>query len=252
LRLLVFQHIDCEHPGIFRSFLEEDRIGWDAVRFHEGAGIPNLRDYDALWVMGGPMDVWDVEEHSWLIAEKQAIRYWVRELGRPLLGVCLGHQLLADALGGTCGPQRPAEIGILDIELTAAGRSDPIFAGMAARQRCLQWHSVRVAQPPDGAVVLALSEICSVQAMRVGEAAWSMQYHVELEPDTIGAWGMVPAYEQALTAAQGAGALKRMADKAAPLMSDFNRNARRLYGNFMRLARKREGVSVSSQRQMTS
>jgi GMP synthase-like glutamine amidotransferase len=93
--------------------------------------------------------------------------------------------------------------------------------------------------------VLASSTVCGIQAMRIGDAAWSMQYHVELEPDTIGAWGQVPAYDQALTAAQGAGALKRMAEKATPLMSDFNRNARRLYGNFMRLARKREGASSS-------
>jgi GMP synthase-like glutamine amidotransferase len=245
LRLLVFQHIACEHPGIFRKFLEEDRIRWDAVRLYEGEAIPKLTDYDALWVMGGPMDVWDVDDHPWLVPEKQAIRRWVREIGRPFLGVCLGHQLLADALGGTCGPQRPAEIGILDVELTELGCSDPIFAGLPARQKCLQWHSVRVAQPPDDAAVLASSNICGIQAMRIGDAAWSMQYHVELEPDTIRAWGQVPEYDQALRAAQGAGALKRMAEKAAPLMTDFNRNARRLYGNFMRLARKREGVSLS-------
>ena len=76
-----------------------------------------------LWVMGGPMDVWDVVEHPWLVPEKAAIRKWVRDLERPYLGLCLGHQLLADALGGTCGPQRPPEIGVLDVE-TDRGRPD--------------------------------------------------------------------------------------------------------------------------------
>jgi GMP synthase-like glutamine amidotransferase len=236
MKLLVFQHLACEHPGIFRKFLAEDRIAWQAVKLDEGDEIPALDGFDALWVMGGPMDVWDIDEHPWLIPEKAAIRHWVRDIRRPFLGVCLGHQLLADALGGTCGPQQPAEVGICDIELTEAGRNDPLFAGMSARQQCLQWHSVRVAQPPEDAVVLASSAICGVQAMRVGQRAWSMQYHVELEPETISDWGEVPAYAQALVAANGPGALARMNEAASPLMEQFNRDAQRLYSNFMRLA----------------
>ncbi len=101
MKLLVFQHIACEHPGILRSFLREDGVAWDAVD-NAGEAIPALEAYDALWVMGGPMDVWDVEDCPWMIEEKRAIRRWVRDLDRPFLGLCLGHQLLADALGGTC------------------------------------------------------------------------------------------------------------------------------------------------------
>ena len=97
MRVLVFQHIDCEHPGSLRQFLAEDKIEWEAVNLHHGEPIPNLNDYDALWVMGGPMDVWDIEECPWLVAEKAAIREWVSVLGKPYLGLCLGHQLLADA-----------------------------------------------------------------------------------------------------------------------------------------------------------
>ena len=237
MRLLVFQHLDCEHPGVFRQFLREEGLGWTAVELDTGEPIPRLEDYDALWVMGGPMDVWDIEDNPWLIAEKKAIRRWVREVKRPLLGVCLGHQLIADALGGTSGPQRPAEIGILDIELTEAGRSDPIFAGMAASQKCLQWHSVRVAQPPEEAVVLAKSGLCSCQAMRIGKNVYSMQYHVELEPDTIANWGRVPAYAEALAKARGPNGLAEMDKQAAALMPNFVADAKRLYRNFMSIAR---------------
>jgi GMP synthase-like glutamine amidotransferase len=233
MKLLVLQHLACEHPATFRSFLEEDGIGWDAIELDEGDAIPPLESYDMLWVMGGPMNVWDVEEHPWLIPEKRAIRRSVRELKRPFLGVCFGHQLLADALGGTCGPQRPPEVGILDVGLTEAGQSDPVFAGLPHEMKALQWHGVKVAQAPDDAVVLARSDVCAIQAMRIGRHAYSMQYHVEIEPNTIPDWGKVPAYEAALAKVRGPGALQSLAKEAEPLMPGFIANARKLYRNFM-------------------
>ena len=233
MKLLVFQHIACEHPGIFRLFLRDDGITWHAVELDRGEKIPPLEDYDALWVMGGPMDVWDIEECPWMIEEKRAIRRWVRELNRPFLGVCLGHQLLADSLGGTCGPQQPPEIGIHDVEMTAASLHDPLFAGLPKRFKTLQWHSVRVAQPPDGAIVMATSPACSCQAMRVGNRAWGVQYHVEIEDMTIPEWGAVPEYAQALDGTHGGGALNRMEEEARPHMATFSKNAKQIYRNFM-------------------
>ncbi len=220
-----------------RNFLKQDGIGWQAVELDAGEPIPDLSRYDALWVMGGPMDVWDVDENPWMIAEKQAIRKWVNDLNRPFLGLCLGHQLLADALGGTCGPQNPPEIGVMEVELTEEGRSDPIFRNMPAIQKCLQWHSVRVAQPPENAVVLASSDLCRVQAMRVGKRAWSMQYHVEIEPHTVSDWGEIAAYRQALENSLGPTALKDIKAHSDASMDSFADNARQLYDNFMALCR---------------
>ncbi len=237
MHILVFQHIAIEHPGIFRDFLREDGVRWTAVELDAGEPIPELSGYDALWVMGGPMDTWQEAAHPWLIPEKAAIRRAVAELNLPFLGVCLGHQLLGEALGGKVGPMAEAEIGILDIELTEDGIADPLFAGAPGLSKCLQWHGAAVLEPPPGARVLARSPACAVQAMALGAHAWGLQYHVELTPATVPEWACVPEYAQALEASLGQNALDRFEAEAAQNMAAFNRDARRLYENFMAVAR---------------
>lgn len=237
MRILVFQHIAIEHPGIFREFLAADGVVWDAVELDAGEAIPPLDGYGALWVMGGPMDVWEEAEHPWLVAEKRAIREAVAVRRMPYFGLCLGHQLLGAALGGRVGKMAAPEVGILDVELTDAGRADPLFAGVSPRHQALQWHGAEVAPPPAGAVVLASSPLCPVQAMRIGHHAYGIQYHVELTADTVREWGKVPAYACSLDSVLGSGALAGLDAKAGTHMAAFNANARRLYDNWMTVAR---------------
>jgi GMP synthase-like glutamine amidotransferase len=234
-RILVLQHIACEHPGIFRDFLAADGIPWDAVELDQGEAIPALDAYDVMLVMGGPMDVWQEDEHPWLRAEKAAIRDWVETRRKPYLGLCLGHQLLADALGGEVAPAAAPEVGLLEVTLTERGRAHRLFAGLPTVGRCLQWHSAEVKRPPAGAVVLASSPLCRVNAFAVGERAFGIQYHLELTPDTVGEWGAVPAYAASLDATLGAGALARLDAEAGASMAEFNAAARRLYDNFMNI-----------------
>jgi len=237
MHFLVFQHIAIEHPGIFRDVMADAGVAWTTVELDAGETIPSFEGYDALLVMGGPMDVWQEDAHPWLAPEKAAIRDAVRVHGLPVLGFCLGHQLLAEALGGRVGKMAHAEVGVLDVELTEAGRRDPLFRDLPATAKCLQWHGAEVVEPPPGARVLAASPACPIQAMAVGAKAWGVQYHLEMTATTVADWGAVPAYARALEASLGGGALERLDRATAAQMPAFNRNARRLFGNFLEIVR---------------
>ena len=134
-RALVFQHMDHDHPGRFLDFFSEDGIVPEMVRLWEGQEIPNLAPYDFLFVLGGAQDTWQENEHSWMLAEKAAIREWVWDRAKPYFGVCLGHQLLCDALGGEVALAAEPEVGVFDVSLTDDGKDHGLFCRIGKQQQ---------------------------------------------------------------------------------------------------------------------
>lgn len=213
--------------------MQQDGISWDAVELDEGEAIPDISRYDAMISMGGPMDVWQEDLFPWLTAEKEAIHEAVRIRNMPFLGVCLGHQLLAEAAGGSVGKAQTPEVGMLDVDLTDSGRTHVLGKGLPQSFKTLQWHGAEVKSLPNDASVLMSSPVCAVQSFAIGDTSLGIQFHVETGPQTIDEWNAVPEYEQALTATFGADGADNLRNEARRYQADLSSTAEILYRNWM-------------------
>ena len=232
MNLLILQHVASEHPGIFLDFFREDGFRWTTVELDEGEPIPKLDPFDLMVVMGGPQDVWQEDQYPWFREEKAAIRKFVLDMERPYLGICLGHQLLADATGGRVGLAKSPEVGVLTVSSTEAGRRDRLLSALPDPMTVLQWHGAEVTAIPANAEVLAKSDVCCVQAFRVGQHAYGFQCHVEITADTVGQWAAIPAYASSLEDAMGKGGVARLQSEVAQRLPQFNKDARTLYESY--------------------
>jgi GMP synthase-like glutamine amidotransferase len=187
----VIQHVDHEGPGMIEGSLARRGLRHEVFRMDRGQSLPDAGSVDGLVVMGGPMGVHDTDQYPWLDIERELIAA-VATSGRAVLGVCLGAQQLAVALGAevTTGPTE--EIGPGQVELTEAGRRDPVFgpeySGLAHTSvPCVHWHRDTFSLP-DGAVHLAGTRLFPHQAFRWGDRAYALQFHVEVDHSLAEAW----------------------------------------------------------------
>jgi GMP synthase (glutamine-hydrolysing) len=234
MRVLVLQHISCEHPGVFSEVMRERNVDQVPVELDEGEALPDWREFDAVLAMGGPMGAGEDADHAWLGPEKQLVRDAV-EGGRAFLGVCLGVQLLAAALGARVYAAEQAEVGLLPVELTAEGQQDPLFAGLDDSLVSLQWHGDTFDLPSE-ATLLARSRQVPNQAFRAGERAYGVQFHLEVTGEMAHEWAEVPAYRRSLAEtlgeAEGAAFIADVGRRA----DELHPPARRLFSNWLELA----------------
>lgn len=190
-RLLVFQHVPHEILGTLDPLLREAGFRIRYVNFGRTPdAVPDLSTYDGLVVLGGPMNCDEVHRYPHLATELDALQRALAD-GKPVLGICLGSQLLARALGAPVTKNPEKEIGWYEVMPTEAGRADPLVGNFAARERIFQWHGDTFAIP-HGAVHLARSPLCENQAFRYGENAYGLQFHLEVDEPMIRRWLHAP------------------------------------------------------------
>ena len=238
MKIIILQHIACETPGYIKDLMIKDGLDLTTIELDEGETIPDdIKQFDGMFCMGGPMDTWMEKDYPWLVEEKKKIKEFVVELEKPFLGFCLGCQLLGEVVGGQVVKSSPPEIGILDIQMGEEKKDDHLFSRFPNSIKALQWHSYEVAglERNNDVTLLGSSPLTKYQIFKYKNHAYGIQFHIEINDNTVSDWGCVPEYKNALEESLGEGALNKFETIAADNMKDMNSNASILYKNFCKI-----------------
>ncbi|MFZ3157950.1 MAG: gamma-glutamyl-gamma-aminobutyrate hydrolase family protein, partial [Smithella sp.] len=178
MRAHYLQHVEFEGLGSIASWLEADGYEITNTRLFESAKFPNLKEIDLLVVMGGPMSVNDEDDFPWLVSEKQFIREAINS-GKPVLGICLGAQLIASAAGAKVYSNPVKEIGWFPIY--GISSQDVSIFSFPPSVKVFHWHG-ETFDLPSGAIRLAKSDGCENQAFQIGKPVIGLQFHLETTP----------------------------------------------------------------------
>jgi GMP synthase-like glutamine amidotransferase len=212
-------HIENEGPGTLGDYLVAKNVTLRICRLFDAERLPSdASGFDAIVSMGGPMNVYEEEKYPFLKEEALFLRQAI-DSGVPVLGICLGAQMIAKACGAAVKKAPVGELGWARVRLTPTARTDPLFHGISETLQVFQWHDDTF-DIPAGGLRLATSRECPNQAFRYRNA-YGLQFHVEVTPELLKSWFRDP--EQ-----QG-----RMVDKYEAHKSELIRNARTLYANLL-------------------
>jgi GMP synthase (glutamine-hydrolysing) len=190
-RVLVIQHESYEALGTWGPILKERVKRARFINFERTPDLePSLQGYDGIILLGGYMGVYESERYAHLKIERKLIEQALKR-DMPILGICLGSQILASVLGASVGKHDEREMGWYEVELTEEGKKDPVIGHFKARERFFQSHG-DIFEIPKSAVHLARSQICEGQAFRYGTKVYGIQFHLEVNLSIIEDWFEMP------------------------------------------------------------
>jgi len=189
--VLIIKNIESEGPGTIEEFLKVKGIDHNLLEIYDcRAETPDVRRYSHLVVMGGPMAVYEMAEHPFLTHEETIIRAFI-VARKPILGICLGAQMIAHTLGARVYAGGTQEIGWYTVDITDEGMRDPVFSTLSidgsGTAQVFQWHGDTF-DLPEKAVRLAGSDIYENQAFRFRDNVYALQFHIEVTPEMIREW----------------------------------------------------------------
>ena len=183
MKLHYIQHVPFEGPAAVLDWARERNWESRGTMLFNSEPLPDISSFDMLVVMGGPMGVFDEEDYPWLVDEKRFLKE-VIEAGRPVLGICLGAQLLANVLGAHVQKNIVKEIGWFPVSLTPPGWESPLFKGIPATFEAFHWHG-DMFRIPEGGVQVANSEACPNQAFTWNDRVVGLQFHLETTRESL-------------------------------------------------------------------
>ena len=184
--LYIIQNDPAVPSGIITGLLDEHRIPFRLIRAHAGESLPVPGEAESVIVLGGVMGAGEDDTYPFLRDVKRLIRECVA-VDTPLLGICLGGQLLSEVLGTPVATRSRGEKGVCRVSLTAEGAADPLFQGVPSEYITFQWHNDSF-DLPAGCQLLASSAACSQQAIRHGATVYGVQFHPEVNPAIVTSW----------------------------------------------------------------
>lgn len=223
MQVIVIMHTESEGPGTIRDFLESIKAHIHIALLYRGDQLPTVvHEFDAVIVMGGPMNVYQEDKYPFLREETAFLRQAI-ENNIPVLGICLGAQMIAKACGARVKTAPVEEIGWSEVKLTEEGRCDLLFQGFPESLQVLQWHEDTF-DLPYNALLLATSKGCPHQAFRY-KNAYGLQFHVEVTRDMLSEWFSYSGKQDWIM------------NRFREIEKDYSRQAVNIYCNFIALNR---------------